>query len=90
MHVLCQKPSVACKSVLTISHDDVRLGGGIEFFFGFPSTGPYFFIDLSGGLYLGADVGPSVFAGLVFTGTPEDIPGVGFEVQVTIPTPIVG
>lgn len=67
-----------------------RLGGGIEFFFAFPSDGPFFFIDLGGGLLFGVDAGVSSFAGLIFTGTPEDVPGVGFELSLQIPTPIVG
>lgn len=41
-------------------------------------------------MFFGADGGPSIFAGLIFTGTPEDVPGVGFELSLQVPTPIVG
>ncbi|CAB9509102.1 expressed unknown protein [Seminavis robusta] len=66
------------------------LGGGVEFFFGFPNANPYFFIDLGGGLLFGVDAGVSGFIGMAFTGTPSDIPGVGFELELQIPTPVVG
>ena len=69
----------------------VGLGAGVEFFFSFPNEqGPIFFIDLGGGLFLGADIGVSVSMGMVFTGEPEDIPGVGFEIDLVVPTPFVG
>lgn len=69
------------------------LGGAIEFFWSFPDSegGPLpFHINLGGGLIFGADVGPGVSIGMVFTGTPEDIPGTGFELSLSAPLPVVG
>lgn len=66
------------------------LGGGIDFFFSYPEGPPNFYITLAGGLMFGADAGGTVSAGVVFTGFPGDIPGVGFELDLQIPTPIVG
>ena len=68
----------------------VGLGAYIEFFFSFPGGTPFFFIDLGGGIFVGADIGVSVSIGMVFTGDPAQIPGVGFELELVVPIPFVG
>jgi hypothetical protein len=67
------------------------LGAGVEFWFAFPNAkAPVFFIDLGGGLLAGIDAGVSGIIGAVFTREATDIPGVFFELDLQIPTPIVG
>ena len=69
----------------------VGLGAHVEFFFSFTNSGsPFFYIDLGGGIFVGADIGVSAFIGMVFSGDPNDIPGCGFELELVIPTPFIG
>ena len=66
------------------------LGGEVEFFFAYPNATPVFFIHIGGGLLAGIDAGVTATLGMAFTGEPADIPGVGFELDLQIPIPIVG
>lgn len=68
------------------------LGGGVEFFWSFPNSRPLptFFIQLGGGIYAGVGAAVNPMIGMVFSGFQGDIPGFGFEINVQLPTPIVG
>jgi len=66
------------------------LGGGVKFFFAFPSGGPFFFINVVGGILAGIDAGVDASLGMMFTGETNDIEGLGFSLDLTIPTPVVG